>query len=150
MPVSDEEVQSGFRHLHQRVRGIIDRGQNWRRWVLVDRDPVEGWVDGRVAVLGDAAHPTLQYLAQGACMALEDAVTLSEALAAHPEEIETALELYRSQRLLRTAHVQLMSRALGDHVYHPAGAHARLRNAIMRAKTSEDYHQHMAWLYGGR
>ena len=55
-------------------------GKNWRLWVLCDRDPVERWVDGRVALLGDAAHPMLQYFAQGACMALEDAVCLSHLL----------------------------------------------------------------------
>jgi 2-polyprenyl-6-methoxyphenol hydroxylase-like FAD-dependent oxidoreductase len=150
VPVPDEEVQRGFRHLHPTVRGIIDTGRNWRRWVLCDRDPVQTWVDGRVAVLGDAAHPTLQYLAQGACMALEDAVTLSEAMAEKPGDVEGALALYQAQRVVRTARVQLLSRALGDHVYHPAGAHAQVRNAIMGAKTSADYHEHMAWLYGGR
>ena len=50
---------------------------------------------------------------------------------------------------MRTARVQLQSRAIGDHIYHPAGAHALVRNAIMRTKTSEDYYNHLAWLYDG-
>ena len=62
-------------------RDIIRHGKNWKLWVLCDRDPVEKWIDGRVVLLGDAAHPMLQYFAQGACMALEDAVCLSHMLA---------------------------------------------------------------------
>jgi 3-hydroxybenzoate 6-monooxygenase len=102
-----------------------------------------------VTLLGDAAHPMLQYFAQGACMALEDAVCLSHCLAQQPDDVERALASYTAQRLVRTAHVQLQSRALGEHIYHPAGAHAKVRNAIMSAKTSEDYYGHLAWLYGG-
>jgi salicylate hydroxylase len=117
--------------------------------VLCDRDPTEHWVDGRVALLGDAAHPMLQYFAQGACQAMEDAVCLSHMLSQYPQDHATALERYRAQRFLRTARVQLLSRAIGEHIYHPAGGHARLRNAIMSAKSSEDYYNDLAWLYGG-
>jgi salicylate hydroxylase len=134
--------------VHARAQGIIRHGKNWRLWVLCDRDPTERWVDGRVALLGDAAHPMLQYFAQGACQAMEDAVCLSHMLASH-DDCEVALEAYRAQRCLRTTKVQLMSRAIGEHIYHPAGAHARLRNAIMRAKTSEQWYDDLAWLYGG-
>ena len=148
-PVSDQEVMQGFRHVHARAQEIIRHGKNWRLWVLCDRDPTERWVDGRVALLGDAAHPMLQYFAQGACQAMEDAVCLSHMLAAYPDDFETALENYRSQRFARTARVQLLSRAIGEHIYHPAGEHARLRNAIMSAKTSEDWYGDLAWLYGG-
>jgi salicylate hydroxylase len=139
----------GFGHVHPRAQDIIRHGKNWKLWVLCDRDPLPRWVDGRVALLGDAAHPTLQYFAQGACMALEDAVCLSHMLGAYPDDHATALERYRSQRFARTARVQLQSRLIGEHIYHPSGEHARLRNAIMRAKTSEDYYNDLAWLYGG-
>jgi salicylate hydroxylase len=148
-PVDREEVMQGFRHVHERAQSIIRHGKDWKLWVLCDRDPVETWTDGRVALLGDAAHPMLQYAAQGACMALEDAVCLSHMLAAHPGEYETALEFYRRQRVVRASRVQLQSRAIGEHIYNPAGAHALVRNAIMRAKTSEDYYDDLAWLYGG-
>jgi 2-polyprenyl-6-methoxyphenol hydroxylase-like FAD-dependent oxidoreductase len=147
--VSREEVRSGFEHVHERARKIIDHGTDWKLWVLCDRDPVENWVDGRVTLLGDAAHPMMQYFAQGACMALEDAVCLSHMMAAHRDDRERALERYRAQRVVRTARVQLQSRAIGEHIYHPAGAHAAVRNAIMRAKSSDDYYAHLAWLYGG-
>jgi 2-polyprenyl-6-methoxyphenol hydroxylase-like FAD-dependent oxidoreductase len=148
-PVSDDEVMQGFAHVHARAQDIIRHGKNWRLWVLCDRDPIEHWIDGRVALLGDAAHPMMQYFAQGACQAMEDAVCLSHMLGAYPGDYATALEKYRAQRFARTARVQLLSRAIGEHIYHPAGEHARLRNAIMGAKTSEDYYDDLAWLYGG-
>jgi 2-polyprenyl-6-methoxyphenol hydroxylase-like FAD-dependent oxidoreductase len=147
-PVSDEEVLKGFGHIHERAQSIIRHGKNWKLWVLCDRDPAERWIDGRVVLLGDAAHPMLQYFAQGACQAMEDAVCLSHTLANHDDHA-TALEAYRAQRFPRTARVQLMSRAIGEHIYHPSGEHARLRNAIMGAKSSEDWHGDLAWLYGG-
>ncbi len=153
-PVAAAEVMRGFEHIHPRARSIIRNGADWKLWVLCDRDPVANWVDGRVVLLGDAAHPMLQYFAQGACMALEDAVCLSHMIdahsgAPHPGNIEAALAAYNRQRVLRTARVQLQSRAIGEHIYHPAGAHALLRNAIMSAKSSADWYDALAWLYGG-
>lgn len=148
-PVDEEEVMAGFRHVHPRAQGIIRHGTDWKLWVLCDRDPAERWVDGRVALLGDAAHPMMQYMAQGACMAMEDAVSLAHEMAARPAAPEAALEAYRRRRVLRTARVQLLSRAVGEHVYHPAGAHALLRNAIMSAKSQEEWRDTLAWLYGG-
>jgi salicylate hydroxylase len=70
-------------------------------------------------------------------------------LGSHPDDHASALEKYRTQRFPRTARVQMLSRAIGEHIYHPDGEHARLRNAIMRAKSSEDYYRDLAWLYGG-
>lgn len=148
-PVTEAEVMAGFHHVHPKARDIIRHGKDWKLWVLCDRDPVENWIDGRVALLGDAAHPTLQYMAQGACMAMEDGVCLSHELAASPDNYSTALERYRSQRVLRTARIQLQSRAMGEHVLHPAGAHAALRNAMMGAKSNADWYDSLAWLYGG-
>jgi 2-polyprenyl-6-methoxyphenol hydroxylase-like FAD-dependent oxidoreductase len=148
-PVSEGEVMQGFAHVHPRAQEIIRHGKNWKLWVLCDRDPHQRWIDGRVALLGDAAHPMLQYFAQGACMALEDAVCLSYMMETHSGDPTQALAEYCAQRFPRTARVQLQSRLIGEHIYHPAGEHARLRNAIMRAKKSEDYYEDLAWLYGG-
>ncbi|MFC2253681.1 3-hydroxybenzoate 6-monooxygenase [Labrys portucalensis] len=147
-PVSQEEVLTGFQHVHPRAQDIIRHGKDWKLWVLCDRDPTDSWTKGRVALLGDAAHPTLQYMAQGACMALEDAVCLSDEIAAHPGDHETALASYQHRRVTRTARIQLMSRAVGDHIYHPAGVHARLRNEIMSAKSQEQWYDTLQWLYG--
>lgn len=148
-PVSDDEVLRGFGHVHPRAQEIIRHGKDWKLWVLCDRNPVSNWVDGRVALLGDAAHPMMQYFAQGACMAMEDAVCLAHRVDAHRGNIDAALEAYRQARVLRTARVQLQSREIGDHIYHPAGAHAQLRNAMLRAKTPDEMYDTVAWLYGG-
>jgi 2-polyprenyl-6-methoxyphenol hydroxylase-like FAD-dependent oxidoreductase len=147
-PVPVEEVRRGFTHICERAQTIIRHGKDWHMWVLCDRDPVDTWVDGRVALLGDAAHPMLQYMAQGACMAMEDAVCLADSLA-KTDTLESGLKTYRDRRVLRTARVQLMSRAMGDHVYHPDGPHAALRNAIMRAKSQAQWYEALDWLYAG-
>ena len=147
-PVTKDEVMRGFAHVHEKARQIIDLGIDWKLWVLCDRDPIEKWIDGRVALLGDAAHPMLQYMAQGACMAMEDAVCLSHMVESYPGDLDKAFEAYRQRRINRTTRVQLQSRAMGEHVYHPAGAHAELRNAVMRAKSQAEWLDTLQWLYG--
>ena len=147
-PCSQEEVMQGFTHVHRRAQEIIRCGTDWKLWVLCDRDPVQSWVDGRVALLGDAAHPTLQYFAQGACMAIEDGIALAEEICTDADLPKTLLS-YQRRRILRTARVQLQSRAIGEHIYHPSGAHAELRNAVMRAKSPQQWYDTLAWLYDG-
>ncbi|WP_442581118.1 3-hydroxybenzoate 6-monooxygenase [Mesorhizobium sp. ASY16-5R] len=149
VPVPVEEVMSGFAHIHPRAQKIIEHGSNWKLWVLCDREPVENWVDGRVALLGDAAHPMLQYFAQGAAMAMEDAVCLSHMVEAYPQDVEKALRAYQSQRIVRTARVQIDSRLIGEFIYHPGGAKAMVRNEIMRSLSAQDYYDRLEWLYGG-
>lgn len=148
VPVSHEEVRKGFEHVAPVARQIIERGQDWKRWVLCDRDPVENWIDGRVVLLGDAAHPMMQYFAQGACMAMEDAVAISHVLGEEDGPLDEALARYQELRALRTARVQLQSREIGQHVYHPGGAHAALRNAVMRSKSPDNWYDIVSWLYG--
>ena len=147
-PVSREEVLRGFEHIHPKAQQIIRHGNDWKLWVLCDREPVANWVDGRVALLGDAAHPMMQYMAQGACMAMEDAVCLAHMVEVHTGDLDKALEAYAERRVLRTARVQLQSRAIGDHIYHPDAVHAALRNSIMRSHSSADWYDKLAWLYG--
>lgn len=146
-PVSHDEVRKGFEHITELPRQIIEKGKEWKLWVLCDRDPVDQWVDGRVALLGDAAHPMLQYFAQGACMALEDAVAVSYVLEMMTGDIEDALLAYQEIRKLRTARVQLQSREIGNHIYHPAGVHAKLRNKIMSNRSNEEWYSIIDWLY---
>ena len=147
-PVPVEEVRKGFTHVCERAQNIIRHGKDWHMWVLCDRDPIDRWIDGRVALLGDAAHPMMQYMAQGACMAMEDAVCLADSLSRY-DSLETGLATYKTRRVLRTARVQLMSRAMGDHVYHPAGPHAALRDVLMKAKSQDQWLDTLEWLYGG-
>ncbi len=146
-PVSRDEVRRGFEHVAPVARQVIDKGTDWKLWVLCDRDPVMTWTDDRVALLGDAAHPMLQYFAQGACMAMEDAVCLAAGFTDPGADPTSALIQYQDQRRLRTARVQLQSREIGDHIYHPAGAHAALRDKIMRSKSPRDWYDTLGWLY---
>ena len=148
-PVSYEEMLPGFAHINRKALQILEHGTDWKLWVLCDRPPVLNWTDGRVTLLGDAAHPTLQYMAQGACMAMEDAVCISHELSASHGAIDRAFETYRQKRVHRTARIQLQSRAMGEHIYHPDGAHAALRNAMLRSMKPEDYYDSLQWLYGG-
>jgi salicylate hydroxylase len=149
VPVSRDEVMGGFAHVCARARTVIEHGRDWRLWVLCDRDPVLNRVDGRVVLLGDAAHPTLQYMAQGACMAMEDAVCLAHEVAAHDGDLGASFPAYCARRVHRTARIQIQSRLIGDHIYHPDGAHASLRNMIMRSMSPDDYYDGLQWLYGG-
>lgn len=148
--LSHAEVRSNFDHIHKMPQQLIDIGQNWKVWVLCDRAPTENWIDGRAVLLGDAAHPTLQYYAQGACMALEDAVCLSEVMGSYPDDLDAALKVYADNRLVRTARIQIGSRQLGDNWFHVDGVHAKLRNEIMGKMTAEDYYYQFQWLYGHR
>ncbi len=148
-PVSKDEVRQGFEHISARARQIIEHGNDWKLWVLCDRDPILNWVDGRVALLGDAAHPMLQYFAQGACMAMEDAVCLAHMFERHGDDVASALDSYMRQRRVRTARVQLDSRLIGEYIYHPDGATAEVRNHIMSKLTPDEWYDKLGWLYGG-
>ena len=96
---------------------------------MYDREPIANWSRGRLALLGDAAHPMLQYLAQGACQALEDAVVLADALAAH-DDPAAAFLAYRDARYLRTARVQYSARLFGE-IWHVGDVGATLRDAML-------------------
>lgn len=148
-PVNKEEVYRGFEHIAPRARQIIEHGDNWKLWVLCDRNPILDWVDGRVALLGDAAHPMLQYFAQGACMAMEDAVCLGHMFELYQGDVESALDNYVRQRRVRTARVQLDSRLIGEYIYHPDGAAAEVRNHVMSNLTPDQWYDKLGWLYGG-
>jgi len=143
-----EELYDRFGRQHADVRAMIDRIESWRMWVLCDREPISDWTDGRVTLLGDAAHPTLQYMAQGANMAVEDAVCLAHLVGACKGDIAAAFAEYPKRRYLRTARVQLTSRFYGD-VFHAEGAARELRNTLLPRRTPEQAYQGMAWLYGG-
>ncbi len=140
-----EELYAKFAQARPEVRELLDLIEAWRMWVLCDREPVGNWSAGRVTLLGDAAHPTLQYLAQGGCMAIEDAVVLARSLQASGGDVAGAFIAYQKERALRTARVQLTSRFVGDYIYHVRGVAAELRNQMLANLTREN----MAWLYDG-
>ena len=130
------------------VLRMLERIETWRMWVLCDREPVKDWTKGRVTLLGDAAHPMLQYLAQGACMATEDAVVLAEKVAATPEDLPGAFKAYQQARYLRTARTQIMARVYGE-FYHARGVTAELRDMAVGGRTTQQSYDGIAWLYGG-
>ncbi len=137
-----------FRGLRPEVLRMLERIETWRMWVLCDREPVKNWTQGPVTLLGDAAHPMLQYLAQGACMATEDAVTLAEKVKAQPDDLPAAFNAYTQERYLRTARVQIMARVYGD-FYHARGVTAELRDMALSGRTPQQSYDGIAWLYGG-
>jgi salicylate hydroxylase len=130
------------------VQRLLERIETWRMWVLCDREPVKNWSQGNVTLLGDAAHPMLQYLAQGACMATEDAVVLAEKVAATPDDLPGAFKAYQQDRYLRTGRTQIMARVYGE-FYHARGVTAELRDIAVGGRTEQQALDGIAWLYGG-
>jgi salicylate hydroxylase len=144
---SQEEVLSYFTGIVPRARQLLGLPKSWRRWATADREPIAQWTFGRATLLGDAAHPMLQYLAQGACMALEDSVTLGEAVRASNGDLAAAFERYQRSRVTRTARVLLMTREMGR-IYHAKGVERLVRNDLWKGRTPERFYDALEWLYG--
>ncbi|MDB5764823.1 MAG: salicylate hydroxylase [Herminiimonas sp.] len=144
---SKDEVMSYFTEICERPKRLLDRPTSWKRWSTADRDPVEKWSRGRITLLGDAAHPMLQYLAQGACMAIEDAVTLGEAVRHCDFDLDAAFQLYEKSRVTRTARVVLSAREMGR-IYHAKGVERHVRNSLWRGRSPERFYDALEWLYG--
>jgi 2-polyprenyl-6-methoxyphenol hydroxylase-like FAD-dependent oxidoreductase len=146
---SAEEVQSYFQGVIPLARQLIDLPKSWRRWATADRDPIEQWSFGLVTLLGDAAHPTTQYMAQGACMALEDAVTLGQCVQGAPGDLQLAFDRYQKARVARTARIVLSAREMGR-IYHAEGVERLVRNDLWRGRSVEGFYEALHWLYGWR
>ncbi|WP_291929736.1 3-hydroxybenzoate 6-monooxygenase [Limnohabitans sp.] len=144
---SKEEVESYFQGISPKARQLIELPKTWKRWATADREPIGTWVFGRATILGDAAHPTTQYMAQGACMAMEDAVTLGEALRVNDNDWTKALALYERSRVARTARIVLSGREMGR-LYHAAGVERLIRNSLWKGRTQERFYDAIEWLYG--
>ncbi len=144
-----DELNDRFKGTRPEVRAMLEKIDSWRMWVLCDREPIKDWSKGRTTLLGDAAHPMLQYLAQGACMAMEDAVCIAGKLETAGGDYRSAFLDYQQARYLRTARVQLTARLYGQ-VYHASGATRDLRNAFLKAQTTEQTYESLAWLYDAR
>lgn len=143
-----EELNVKFAGERPEVRRLLDKINVWKMWVLCDREPVREWSRGRVGLLGDAAHPMLQYLAQGANMAIEDAVVLAAYARIADGDFIRAFRWYQQERYLRTARVQITARYYGD-IYHAAGVVRELRNQWLAEPSLGPPGQAMAWLYDG-
>ena len=107
---SRDEVMSYFSEIGPRPRRLLDLPKSWRRWATADREPISRWSFGRATLLGDAAHPMMPTLAQGASMAMEDGVALARHLAASPGDVPAALAEFDTERVPRASRVQLQAR----------------------------------------
>jgi 3-hydroxybenzoate 6-monooxygenase len=142
------ELERTYAHAHPAMRALLAMMDLGRRWQVGDRDPVRHWHKGRVVLLGDAAHPPLQSLAQGACMAIEDGLCLAELIHATDGDVAQAFPQFTAARLVRTARVQLESRALWD-FYHAEGIARDVRNATTASWDEAHMFDCLAWLYDG-
>lgn len=129
-----------FADWHDDLKLLIHKADACFRWGLFDRDPMPAWSRGRATLLGDACHAMLPFMAQGAVMAVEDAYTVTQCLAARPDDVPAALTRYETLRRDRTAQVQQMSR---DNIefFH----NADIDNLEERLNSHRDAH---LWLYG--
>ncbi len=144
----NSELTERFADAHPTVRALMGKINVWKMWVLCDREPVKNWSQGRTTLLGDAAHPMLQYLAQGAGQAIEDAVVLGKAVEHFKGDFEKAFLAYQDKRYLRTARVQLTARFYGD-IYHASGVTRELRNSIFQSGKDAAGFAGLKWMYEG-
>jgi salicylate hydroxylase len=141
-----QELHERFAGTCEQVRTLLQKIESWRMWVLCDRAPIKEWSRGRVTLLGDAAHPMLQYLAQGANLAIEDAVCLADQLDREDGDFAAAARAYQNLRYLRTGRMQIMARLYGE-VYHASGVVREVRNHVLGERTPEQAYESMAWIY---
>jgi salicylate hydroxylase len=128
VPSSREELVAGYPGWHANLQKLFARADTVYKWGLFDRDPMAAWSQGRVTLLGDAAHPMLPFLSQGAAMAIEDGFVLASCLSASADPV-AALQEYERLRLPRTSRVQLESRERGR-TYHLASPLAQFRRDV--------------------
>ncbi|PRB43420.1 3-hydroxybenzoate 6-hydroxylase [Arthrobacter sp. MYb23] len=149
-----DELQAAYKDCIPAVQAALANLGTGIRWPMYDRDPIENWVAGRMVLMGDAAHPMLQYLAQGACQALEDAAVLQDvtvgtvfsAEGTNPAAWDEAIAAFNSARAARTARVQRSARVWGES-WHVSGLARTLRNLLFKSRTDNDF-QYNDWLYG--
>lgn len=155
-----DELDDAFAACAEPIRTALSVVPRDRRWLMYDREPIERWVDGRLLLIGDAAHPMLQYLAQGACQSLEDARALQAAVSTHvfghdfghvlgadagSDGWREAAEAFARARAPRTARVQRTARLWGES-WHVDGIARMLRNLLFSGRDIGD-HRHTDWLW---
>jgi salicylate hydroxylase len=156
-----DELDAAFAGSCAQVRAGLPLMWRDRWWRMFDRDPIDSYVAGRIVLAGDAAHPPLQYMAQGAIMAMEDAHVLAEHVgrqafvpagpgrpAGHPTGIDwaQATAAYDAVRPQHCRRVLTTGRAWGD-LWHVDGEAREIRNALLRARDVDDYH-FTDWIWG--
>ncbi len=128
------------------ARALIAVAKNWTRWPLFDRDPSAHWVRGRVALLGDAAHAMVPFMAQGAAQAIEDAGAIGAAFHLHNSSVPAALLAYQSARVKRAGRIQALSRRQGT-IYHLSRPFSLARDMALKALGPQGLLARQDWLY---
>lgn len=134
-----EEMDRVFAGTCDKVKTAISYISRQKRWPMFDREPLNNWAKGNFTLTGDAAHPMLQYLAQGACQALEDASFMTNMLEKHGDNFTEAFKEFQEERIPRTAFVQKNARMWGDIIHNTEEAGILLRNTILNSRTEQDY-----------
>ena len=125
---------------------VLRLPKSFRRYVIMHREPVDNWTAGVATLLGDAAHPMVQYIAQGAAMALEDAICLGNVVDECGGNFALAFQRYQDIRIVRTARVQISSMMMSK-LNHAKGVERKVRNSLFDGRTTEQYLDRLAWLY---
>ncbi len=161
--VRDETAQTGWNNAAAReeiiglfrkrwavtARNVVGAPERWTKWSLYDRPLLRHWGKGPITLMGDAAHPMLPFLAQGAAIAIEDAAVLAESMAASPDDPAQGMRRYEELRLDRTARAQRTAARNGMH-YHAAGVEAAVRNTALRVMGGKGLLRRYDWLYRWR
>jgi salicylate hydroxylase len=142
------ELEQVYRDAHPTLKALLALFDLSRRQAIADRDPIRHWHRGRVVLLGDAAHPTIQSMAQGACMAIEDGLSLAECLAAADRDHGAAFRRFENARAVRTARLTLESRYMWE-VYHADGIAREVYWQMLGERSEANIFQCLAWLYDG-
>ena len=144
--VPAEEVLPLFREQGHTPLSVMRLAPTFRKYVIRHREPVDSWSDGAVTLMGDSAHPMVQYIAQGAAMALEDAACLAVSADAADGDFPRAFQDYQDIRSVRAGRVQVSSIML-DTLMHCGGARRRIRNSLFEGRTAEEHYDRLAWLF---
>jgi salicylate hydroxylase len=144
-----ETLLQGFARWSKDSKLLLERVPSWRSWSLFRLRDLPRWTAGRVALLGDAAHPVLPYLAQGAALAVEDALTIAACLAAAPGDVPAAFRRYQTIRRPRAVRVERLSRRYGR-LYHLSGAARLARNLLLARRDEAGALARFNWLYAYR
>jgi len=141
------EVLPLFAHNCDKIMALLRVPKTFKRWMLRFREPVENWTQDRVTLLGDAAHLMLQYFAQGAATALEDAVCLGACAAAADGDFRRAFGEYQAKRLVRASRVQVSAKLLGMLFHARDGVERKVRNSMYEGRSAERYYDALEWIF---
>jgi salicylate hydroxylase len=149
LPADADDIGRTFSSWSPVVRALISAPDRWTKWPLFDRPALPRWGEGRTTLIGDAAHPMLPHLAQGAAMAIEDAAVLAKRIKGEPHDLALAFRRYEADRQDRTARAASVSRRQGG-IYRLSGPPAFARDAALRLMGPERLMKQLDWLYGFR